>query len=62
MVILYIKLLLFFYLVTTEIGKLHSFNFSKHLADEDEDGPTLPTKSDEEFKPFIRRLPEFKFW
>ena len=30
--------------------------------DEDEDGPTLPTKSDEEFKPFIRRLPEFKFW
>ncbi|XP_028393998.1 protein RER1-like isoform X2 [Dendronephthya gigantea] len=30
--------------------------------DEDEDGPTLPTKADEEFKPFIRRLPEFKFW
>jgi hypothetical protein len=29
-----------------------------------EDGSigTLPTKSDEEFKPFIRRLPEFKFW
>lgn len=29
-----------------------------------EDGAvgTLPTKSDEEFKPFIRRLPEFKFW
>lgn len=23
---------------------------------------TLPTKSDEEFKPFVRRLPEFKFW
>ncbi|KXH40681.1 Rer1 family protein [Colletotrichum simmondsii] len=22
----------------------------------------LPTKQDEEFKPFIRRLPEFKFW
>ncbi|KAJ1564295.1 retention in endoplasmic reticulum protein 1 [Nowakowskiella sp. JEL0078] len=31
-------------------------------ADEDDEGPTLPMKSDEEFKPFIRRLPEFKFW
>lgn len=29
-----------------------------------EDGAigTLPTKKDEEFRPFIRRLPEFKFW
>ncbi|KAI9321013.1 retention in the endoplasmic reticulum [Dichotomocladium elegans] len=27
-----------------------------------EEGPGLPTKADEEFKPFIRRLPEFKFW
>lgn len=27
-----------------------------------EEGPALPTKADEEFKPFIRRLPEFKFW
>ena len=24
--------------------------------------PTLPIKQDEEFRPFIRRLPEFKFW
>ncbi|KAL9122419.1 MAG: hypothetical protein Q9187_001019 [Circinaria calcarea] len=23
---------------------------------------SLPTKQDEEFRPFIRRLPEFKFW
>ncbi|KAL2913845.1 hypothetical protein HK105_206579 [Polyrhizophydium stewartii] len=30
--------------------------------DEDEDGPALPTKQDDEFRPFIRRLPEFKFW
>jgi hypothetical protein len=28
----------------------------------DDDGPTLPTTTTEEFKPFIRRLPEFKFW
>lgn len=29
-----------------------------------EDGAVggLPTKQDEEFRPFIRRLPEFKFW
>lgn len=29
---------------------------------EDEDGPSLPTANNEEFRPFIRRLPEFKFW
>lgn len=22
----------------------------------------LPTKNDQEFRPFVRRLPEFKFW
>jgi hypothetical protein len=25
-------------------------------------GPGLPTRGSDEFKPFIRRLPEFKFW
>jgi len=31
--------------------------------EEDEDGPSgLPTSQNEEFRPFIRRLPEFKFW
>lgn len=30
--------------------------------DSSSDGPTLPTKGSDEFKPFIRRLPEFKFW
>lgn len=29
---------------------------------EDGNVGTLPTRQDEEFKPFIRRLPEFKFW
>ncbi|MFH4975272.1 hypothetical protein AB6A40_001981 [Gnathostoma spinigerum] len=30
---------------------------------EDEDGPSLPTTcKNEEFRPFMRRLPEFKFW
>ncbi|XP_044475640.1 protein RER1B-like [Mangifera indica] len=26
------------------------------------DGASLPTKGSDEFRPFIRRLPEFKFW
>jgi len=29
---------------------------------EDGEGSELPTKQDDEFRPFIRRLPEFKFW
>ena len=29
---------------------------------EDGEAGGLPTKADEEFRPFIRRLPEFKFW
>ncbi|OLY85538.1 Protein RER1 [Smittium mucronatum] len=31
--------------------------------EDDSNGPgLLPTKKDDEFRPFIRRLPEFKFW
>lgn len=26
------------------------------------DGAELPTKESDDFRPFIRRLPEFKFW
>lgn len=26
------------------------------------EGPGLPSKGNDEFKPFVRRLPEFKFW
>lgn len=33
------------------------------LNDDDELGdPMLPTHANDEFRPFIRRLPEFKFW
>lgn len=32
------------------------------IMEDEEDGPSLPTKANEEFKPFMRRLPEFKFW
>ncbi|KAK6949984.1 retention in endoplasmic reticulum protein 1 [Daldinia eschscholtzii] len=41
------------------------FDPSNELLDNEmEDGTAggLPTKQDEEFRPFIRRLPEFKFW
>lgn len=41
------------------------FDPSNDALDQDmEDGAAggLPTKADDEFKPFIRRLPEFKFW
>lgn len=38
--------------------------FLSPLEDSLDDGPTLPTSSKEgkEFRPFARRLPEFKFW
>eukprot|EP01018_Ginkgo_biloba_P035078 Gb_04314 [translate_table: standard] len=36
--------------------------FLSPQADLETDGPALPTKGNDEFKPFIRRLPEFKFW
>jgi len=40
------------------------FDPSMEQDDEMESGgqSALPTKADEEFRPFIRRLPEFKFW
>lgn len=41
------------------------FDPSNDAVDDEMEGGgagTLPTKQDEEFKPFIRRLPEFKFW
>jgi hypothetical protein len=31
-------------------------------AEEADDGLQLPTSKNDEFRPFIRRLPEFKFW
>ncbi|KAI8843425.1 retrieval of early ER protein Rer1 [Chytriomyces cf. hyalinus JEL632] len=31
-------------------------------ADNEDDEMALPVKADDDFKPFIRRLPEFKFW
>ncbi|GAB4853882.1 Protein rer1b [Ancistrocladus abbreviatus] len=57
-----------FYIVTYGLG-IYMLNlligFLSPLVDpelEVSDGPLLPTKGSDEFKPFIRRLPEFKFW
>ncbi|CAM8906885.1 unnamed protein product [Rhodiola kirilowii] len=57
-----------FYVVTYGMG-IYLLNlligFLSPLVDpetEPSDGPLLPTKGSDEFKPFIRRLPEFKFW
>lgn len=36
--------------------------FRANVEDTDDTGPTLPTRANDEFRPFIRRLPEFKFW
>lgn len=32
------------------------------MQDYEEDGLSLPTKANEEFRPFMRQLPELKFW
>ncbi|KAG9148171.1 hypothetical protein Leryth_014094 [Lithospermum erythrorhizon] len=57
-----------FYIVSYGLG-IYILNlligFLSPLVDpemEHSDGPSLPTKGSDEFKPFIRRLPEFKFW
>ena len=53
-----------FYIVTYGLG-IYNLNlllgFLTPQFDPETDGPELPTKS-EEFRPFVRRLPEFKFW
>lgn len=54
-----------FYIVTYGLG-IYLLNrligFLSPMVDPELEGPTLPSTSDQEFKPFVRRLPEFKFW
>mmetsp|Transcript_39741 Transcript_39741/g.88314 ORF Transcript_39741/g.88314 Transcript_39741/m.88314 type:complete len:193 (+) Transcript_39741:161-739(+) len=54
-----------FYIVTYGLG-IYNLNlllgFLTPQFDPETEGPALPTKADQEFKPFVRRLPEFKFW
>jgi Rer1 family len=53
------------YIVTYGLGiyLLNLFiGFLTPQIDPELEGPTLPTKLNEEFKPFNRKIPEFKFW
>uniref|UniRef100_A0A915K5U1 Uncharacterized protein n=1 Tax=Romanomermis culicivorax TaxID=13658 RepID=A0A915K5U1_ROMCU len=51
---------------STSIGRVSSGLIIKQLPlcfeANTEDGPSLPTRTNDEFRPFMRRLPEFKFW
>lgn len=54
-----------FYIITYALG-IFLLNlvigFLSPQDDPDADGFALPSSSADEFKPFVRRLPEFKFW
>ncbi|KAK3221757.1 hypothetical protein Dsin_008782 [Dipteronia sinensis] len=55
-----------FYIVTYGLG-IYLLNLligflSPQIDPEYTDGPLLPTHGSDEFRPFVRRLPEFKFW
>lgn len=53
------------YIITYGLG-IYVLNlligFLSPQSDPETEGPMLPTSKDDEFRPFIRRLPEFKFW
>ncbi|KAG0461036.1 hypothetical protein HPP92_021333 [Vanilla planifolia] len=66
--LLRVYLLQGFYIVTYGLG-IYLLNlligFLSPIVDpeiEGLDGASLPTRGSDEFKPFMRRLPEFKFW
>lgn len=54
-----------FYIITYALG-IYIIQlliaFLSPQVDPEVDGPTLPTRRSDEFRPFVRRLPEFKFW
>ncbi|CAM8878482.1 unnamed protein product [Rhodiola kirilowii] len=54
-----------FHIITYNLGllALHLFiAFISPQVDPEMEGPGLPTKESDEFRPFMRRLPEFTFW
>ncbi|KAK9867041.1 hypothetical protein WJX84_011432 [Apatococcus fuscideae] len=54
-----------FYIVTYALG-IYNLNlvlgFLSPQVDPELEGPALPSRTTDEYRPFIRRLPEFKFW
>lgn len=54
-----------FYIVAYALGIFNLnllLGFLSPQVDPAQEGPGLPSKGNDEFKPFVRRLPEFKFW
>lgn len=43
-------------------GSRFPFSFQIFYGLDEDGGPSLPKSNNEEFRPFMRRLPEFKFW
>lgn len=54
-----------FYIVTYALG-IYNLNlllsFISPSTDPELEGPVLPSRSDDEYRPFVRRLQEMKFW
>ncbi len=54
-----------FYIVTYALG-IYNLNlllgFLSPQVDPELEGPALPSRTTDEYRPFVRRLPEFKFW
>ena len=54
-----------FYIVTYALG-IYNLNlllgFLSPQVDPELEGPSLPSRTTDEYRPFVRRLPEFKFW
>jgi Rer1 family len=54
-----------FYVVTYALA-IYNLNlvlgFITPSVDPELEGPVLPSKNDDEYRPFVRRLPEMKFW
>jgi len=54
-----------FYIVAYALGIFNLnllLGFLSPQVDPALEGPSLPSRGNDEFKPFVRRLPEFKFW
>ncbi|KAM7514369.1 hypothetical protein LguiA_003952 [Lonicera macranthoides] len=55
-----------YYIITYGLGiyilQLFLAFLSPQVDPEIDGGPSLPTLRSDEFRPFVRRLPEFKFW
>lgn len=50
------------HIITYGLGIFLLNNFIGFLSPQHDDGPVLPSRASEEFRPFTRRLPEFDFW